>query len=284
MKIASYRVGDRETYGVVKLNDDSVSDLRKVLPPTHRTLRDVLALNALDEVRNVGRERKDYVLDEITFLPVIPNPDKILAVALNYDDHIAETGRDKTANPAWFIRVAASQVGHQQPVIMPKVSDNLDFECELAAIIGKGGHAIPVEEALEHVAGYSCYLDGSVRDWQRHTRQITAGKNFNSTGGFGPWMVTTDSIPDPQVLDLSTRLNGRVMQHGNTKDMVFSVAELIAYCSTWTTLEPGDVIVTGTPGGVGFKRNPPVFMQVGDVVEIDVEKIGTLTHRIEREL
>ena len=284
MKIASYRVGDRETYGVVKLNDDSVSDLRKVLPPTHRTLRDVLALNALDEVRNVGRERKDYVLDEITFLPVIPNPDKILAVALNYDDHIAETGRDKTANPAWFIRVAASQVGHQQPVIMPKVSDNLDFECELAAIIGKGGHAIPVEEALEHVAGYSRYLDGSVRDWQRHTRQITAGKNFNSTGGFGPWMVTTDSIPDPQVLDLSTRLNGRVMQHGNTKDMVFSVAELIAYCSTWTTLEPGDVIVTGTPGGVGFKRNPPVFMQVGDVVEIDVEKIGTLTHRIEREL
>ncbi len=282
MKIASYRVGDRETYGVVKLNDDSVSDLRKVLPPTHRTLRDVLALNALDEVRNVGRERKDYALDEITFLPVIPNPDKILAVALNYDDHIAETGRDKTANPAWFIRVAASQVGHQQPVIMPRVSDNLDFECELAAIIGKGGHAIPVEEALEHVAGYSCYLDGSVRDWQRHTRQITAGKNFNSTGGFGPWMVTTDSIPDPQVLDLSTRLNGRVMQHGNTKDMVFSVAELIAYCSTWTTLEPGDVIVTGTPGGVGFKRNPPVFMKVGDVVEIVVEKVGTLVHDIER--
>ena len=283
MKIVSYRVEDRETYGVVV--DDSVVDLRKRLPPTHRTLRDVLTLNALDEVRNAAEgQTGDHSLDEITFLPVSPNPDKILAVALNYDDHIAETGRDKTANPAWFIRVAASQVGHQQPVIMPKVSDNLDFECELAAIIGKGGHSIPATDALEHVVGYSCYLDGSVRDWQRHTRQITAGKNFNSTGGFGPWMVTADEIPDPQVLDLSTRLNGRVMQHGNTKDMVFSVAELIAYCSTWTTLEPGDVIVTGTPGGVGFKRTPPVFMQVGDVVEIIVENIGTLTHRIEREL
>ena len=281
MKLVSYRMADRESYGAVV--GDSVVDLQTRLPKTHRTLRDVLRLNALDEIRPaLEGQTGDCSLSDISFLPVIPNPDKILAVALNYDDHIAETGRDKTANPAWFIRVAASQVGHRQPVIMPKVSDNLDFECELAAIIGKGGHAISAASALQHVAGYSCYLDGSVRDWQRHTRQITAGKNFNFTGGFGPWLVTADEIPDPQVLDLSTRLNGNVMQQGNTRDMVFSVAELIEYCSTWTTLEPGDVIVTGTPGGVGFKRNPPVFMKVGDVVEIMVEKVGTLVHHIER--
>ena len=281
MRLVSYRIGDRESYGAV--TGDLVIDLRTRMPEACRTLRDVLSLDALGDVRRAAEgQTGDHAVADISFLPVIPNPDKILAVALNYDDHIAETGRDKTANPAWFVRVAASQVGHQQPVIMPKVSDNLDFECELAAIIGKGGHAIPAATALQHVAGYSCYLDGSVRDWQRHTRQITAGKNFNFTGGFGPWLVTADEIPDPQVLDLSTRLNGNVMQQGNTRDMVFSVAELIEYCSTWTTLEPGDVIVTGTPGGVGFKRNPPVFMKVGDVVEIMVEKVGTLVHHIER--
>lgn len=280
MKIASYNIDGAESFGVV--TGDRVVDLRKRLPNRYRTLRDLIADDALAQAREaVDGEGGDHALANITFLPVIPYPEKILVVALNYDDHIAETGRAKTQHPAWFIRVPPSQCGHRQPLLMPPVSDNFDFEGELAAIIGKGGHAIPAASALEHVAGYSCYFDGSIRDWQRHTRQITSGKNFNRTGGFGPWMVTADEIPDPQALELTTRLNGNVEQHASTGQMVFTVAQLIEYCSTWTTLVPGDVIVTGTPGGVGFKRTPPLFMKVGDSVEVEIEKVGTLEHRVE---
>ena len=205
-------------------------------------------------------------------------------MALNYDDHIAETGRDKTANPAWFIRVAASQVGHQQPVIMPKVSDNLDFECEVAAIIGKGGHSIPATEALEHVAGYSCYLDGSVRDWQRHTRQITAGKNFNSTGGFGPWMVTAEEFPDFDRLSLQTRVNGEVRQSDTTENMVFNFEYLLPYLSTFMELKPGDMIATGTPTGAGTFFDPHKWLEPGDVVEVEVGGIGTLRNTVVDEI
>ena len=277
MKIASYSVDGDASFGVV--TGDRIVDLRSRLPERYETLRDVIAADALDEARRAADGQPgDHALADIVFLPVIPHPDKILAVALNYDDHIAETGRSKTEHPAWFIRVPPSQCGHRQPLLMPVVSDNFDFEGELAAIIGTGGRAIPAASALDHVAGYSCYFDGSIRDWQRHTRQITSGKNFDRTGGFGPWMVTADEVPDPQALELTTRLNGKVEQHANTGQMVFSVAQLIEYCSTWTTLVPGDVIVTGTPGGVGFKRTPPLFMKVGDEVEVEIERVGTLQH------
>ena len=277
MKIASYSVDGVASFGVV--TGDRIVDLRSRLSERYETLRDVIAADALDEARRAADGQPgDHALADIVFLPVIPHPDKILAVALNYDDHIAETGRSKTEHPAWFIRVPPSQCGHRQPLLMPVVSDNFDFEGELAAIIGTGGRAIPAASALDHVAGYSCYFDGSIRDWQRHTRQITSGKNFDRTGGFGPWMVTADEVPDPQALELTTRLNGKVEQHANTGQMVFSVAQLIEYCSTWTTLVPGDVIVTGTPGGVGFKRTPPLFMKVGDEVEVEIESIGTLQH------
>jgi 2-keto-4-pentenoate hydratase/2-oxohepta-3-ene-1,7-dioic acid hydratase in catechol pathway len=265
------------SFGVV--TGERIVDLRSRLSERYETLRDVIAADALDEARRAADGQPgDHALADIVFLPVIPHPEKILAVALNYDDHIAETGRPKTENSAWFIRVPPSQCGHRQPLLMPSVSDNFDFEGELAAIIGTGGRAIPAASALNHVAGYSCYFDGSIRDWQRHTRQITSGKNFDRTGGFGPWMVTADEVPDPQALELTTRLNGKVEQHANTGQMVFSVAQLIEYCSTWTTLVPGDVIVTGTPGGVGFKRTPPLFMKVGDEVEVEIESIGTLQH------
>ena len=277
MKIASYSVDGDASFGVV--TGDRIVDLRSRLPERYETLRDVIAADALDEARRAADGQPgDHALADIVFLPVIPHPEKILAVALNYDDHIAETGRPKTENPAWFIRVPPSQGGHRQPLLMPSVSDNFDFEGELAAIIGTGGRAIPAASALNHVAGYSCYFDGSIRDWQRHTRQITSGKNFDRTGGFGPWMVTADEVPDPQALELTTRLNGKVEQHANTGQMVFSVAQLIEYCSTWSTLVPGDVIVTGTPGGVGFKRTPPLFMKVGDEVEVEIERVGTLQH------
>ena len=277
MKIASYSVDGDASFGVV--TGDRIVDLRSRLSERYETLRDVIAADALDEARRAADGQPgDHALADIVFLPVIPHPEKILAVALNYDDHIAETGRSKTEHPAWFIRVPPSQCGHRQPLLMPVVSDNFDFEGELAAIIGTGGRAIPAASALDHVAGYSCYFDGSIRDWQRHTRQITSGKNFDRTGGFGPWMVTADEVPDPQALELTTRLNGKVEQHANTGQMVFSVAQLIEYCSTWTTLVPGDVIVTGTPGGVGFKRTPPLFMKVGDEVEVEIERVGTLQH------
>jgi 2-keto-4-pentenoate hydratase/2-oxohepta-3-ene-1,7-dioic acid hydratase in catechol pathway len=191
-----------------------------------------------------------------------------------------ETGRDKTENPALFIRVAESQVGHNQPIVMPPESTNLDYEGEIAVIIGKSGRRVLQEKSWQHVAGYACYNDGSIRDWQRHTLQWTAGKNFSRTGGFGPWMVTRSEIGDGEELTLETRLNGEVMQHATTGQMIHRIPRLINYISTFTTLEPGDVIVTGTPGGVGARRNPPVWMKPGDKVEIEVSKVGVLVNTI----
>jgi 2-keto-4-pentenoate hydratase/2-oxohepta-3-ene-1,7-dioic acid hydratase in catechol pathway len=166
---------------------------------------------------------------------------------------------------------------------LPNESTELDYEGELAVVIGTGGRRIPVEKALDHVVGYSCYNDGSIRDWQRHTSQFTPGKNFPHTGSFGPWLVTTDEIPDPSSLTLTTRLNGEVMQYATTDMMIFTIPELINYISTFTSLEPGDVIVSGTPGGVGSRRDPPIFMQSGDRVEVEISSIGVLANPIELE-
>jgi len=216
----------------------------------------------------------------MTFLPVIPNPGKIICVGLNYEEHRVETGRDKTESPALFIRVPESQVGHHQPIVMPPESTHLDYEGEIAVIIGKPGRRISQEKSWQHVAGYACYNDGSIRDWQRHTLQWTAGKNFRRTGGFGPWMTTRGEIKDGEELTLETRLNGQVMQHATTEQMIHRIPRLINYISTFTTLEPGDVIVTGTPGGVGARRDPPVWMKAGDTVEIEVSKVGVLVNTI----
>jgi 2-keto-4-pentenoate hydratase/2-oxohepta-3-ene-1,7-dioic acid hydratase in catechol pathway len=180
-----------------------------------------------------------------------------------------------------FVRFADTQMGHEQPGWVPGVSRQVDYEGELAVVIGKPGRFIAPENALEHVAGYSCYNDISVRDWQQHTTQFTPGKNFPHTGAFGPWLVTADELPDPAGLELTTRLNGTVMQHAYTRDLIFPVHELIAYCSGFTALGTGDVIVTGTPGGVGFRRNPPVFLKAGDVVEVEISSVGLLRTPIE---
>ncbi len=175
-------------------------------------------------------------------------------------------------------------MGHRQPAIIPRVSTEIDYEGELAVVIGKAGRYISKQRALSHVAGYSCYNDISVRDWQRHTTQFGPGKNFPSTGGFGPALVTADEIPDPQNLELTTRLNGEVVQHANTGQMIFSVADLIEYCSSFTALIPGDVIATGTPGGVGMKRNPPLYMKPGDKVDVIISSIGTLQLELTQEM
>lgn len=279
MKLATYRTAAGAGYGVV--TDQGIVDLSRRIGARYSDLRALLAAGAFDEARAAARNVKpDLRQDQITFLPVIPNPDKIVCAGLNYEEHRIEANRGKTENPVLFLRVPGSQVGHNQPIIRPRESDKLDYEGEIAVIIGMEGRRIAEARAYEHIAGYSCYNDGSVRDWQRHTVQWTAGKNFEATGGFGPWMVTSDEIPPGTVLALATRLNGRQMQHASTEMMIFSIPRLIAYISCFTTLLPGDVIVTGTPGGVGFKRTPPVWMKPGDRIEVEVSGVGTLVNSV----
>ena len=278
MKLATVRTSRGPTYGIV--TNKGFVDLGARLGSRYPDLKSLIAARAFAEAQKLVAEKPDFPLAELTWLPVIPNPGKILCVGLNYQEHVAETGRDNTEQPAFFIRVAESQVGHQQPLLRPKESTHLDFEAEIAVIIGKAGRRIPQSEAWDYVAGYSCYNDGSVRDWQRHTVQWTAGKNFAQTGAFGPWMVTADEIPPNTKLTLSCRLNDERMQHATTDHMIFKIPKLIEYCSTWTPLSPGDVLVTGTPGGVGSRRSPPIWMKVGDRVEIEIDKVGVLENTI----
>ncbi|MCD0503423.1 fumarylacetoacetate hydrolase family protein [Bordetella petrii] len=219
-------------------------------------------------------------LDRIQYLPTIVAPGKILCVGLNYGRHVAETGRELPAHPSLFVRFADSLVGHQCPVWRPAASAKLDFEGELAVVIGKGGRHIPAARALEHVAGYTCMAENSVRDFQKHNAQVTPGKNFERSGALGPWLVTADEIPDPTVLRVITRLNGEVMQDGQADDLIFPIPELIAYISSFTPLAPGDVIATGTPEGVGARRTPPVFMAAGDVLEVEIPGIGRLSNPV----
>jgi len=279
MKLTSFARDGAPSWGAVV--DGGIVDLGKAMGGKYPTLRSAIEGNALKEAAAAADGAKpDATIDEVTLLPVIPDPDKILCVGLNYKSHIEETGRSDSDYPTIFTRFTNTQVGHRQPMIRPKDSTAYDYEGELALIIGTGGRHISEADALKHIAGYACYNDGSIRDWQRHTSQFTPGKNFPGTGGFGPWMVTADEIPDPASMHLVTRLNGEVLQDATTDLLVFTVPVLINYISTFTELVPGDVVVTGTPGGVGFKRNPPVFMKAGDTVEIEIDKIGILSNPI----
>jgi 2-keto-4-pentenoate hydratase/2-oxohepta-3-ene-1,7-dioic acid hydratase in catechol pathway len=279
MKLASYLLDGRPSYGVIEGN--GVVDLGRRIGAKYPDLRALITANALDEAKRAAAGAKaDASFDPLTHLPVIPNPDKIVCVGLNYEEHRVETNRDKTENPALFLRVPGSQLGHRQPMPRPRESKMFDYEGEIAVIIGTGGRRIPESDAWRHIVGYACYNDGSVRDWQRHTVQWTAGKNFARTGPFGPWMVTADEIPPNTILTLVTRLNGTEMQRATTEMMIFKIPRLINYISTFTELVPGDVIVTGTPGGVGSRRTPPVWMNPGDKVEIDIDKVGVLVNTI----
>jgi len=278
MRLASFRTAQGASYGAV--TNQGIVDLGRRLGNRYADLRTLLERNGLEEARKAAGAAADYKESDVTWLPVIPNPGKIVCVGLNYEEHRQETGRDKTEQPALFLRLAESQVGHRQPILRPRESKNLDYEAEIAVVIGRAGRRISQKDSWNHIAGYSCYNDGSVRDWQRHTIQWTAGKNFASTGGFGPWMVTADEIPAGALLTLSCRLNGERMQHATTEQMIFKIPKLIEYISSFTTLLPGDVIVTGTPGGVGARRNPPVWMKPGDTVEIEIDKVGVLVNSI----
>lgn len=275
MKLASYIHKGKRSYGIVTA--EGVVDLGKRLGDRYIDLKALLQGNGLTEARCYLSNSIDMLIDEITFLPVIEQPGKILCVGMNYSAKREEFDQHNPA-PTLFVRFPDSQTGHKSPVIKPRHSSEFDYEGELAVIIGKGGENLGREVALGYVAGYSCYMDGSVRDWQ-HT-WYTAGKNWRQTGAFGPWMVTADEIPNPHQLAIRTWLNGSMVQEDNTSSMIHKVAELIEYISTFTYLSPGDVIITGSPGGVGKKRNPQLFMKEGDCIEVEIENIGRLSNRI----
>ncbi|VTU31072.1 Ureidoglycolate lyase [Variovorax sp. PBL-H6] len=283
MKLLSFVHQGRETWGAVV--GDGVVDLGKAYPH-HASLADYIASG---EYRNAAQHVEgrsvDAKLADIAFLPVIPRPEKVVCAVRNYMDHHQEVlaagmQRELSEQPPIFLRVWRSQCAHNAPIVRPHVSESLDWEGELAVIIGKSGRNIAEADAFDHVAGYSCYNDGSVREWQFHAKQIASGKNFESTGGFGPWMVTADEIEPGRALKLETRLNGEVVQSSHTGHMIFSVPKLIAYASTIFTLVPGDVIATGTPAGVGWSRKPQRFMKPGDVCEVEIEGIGVLRNPI----
>src|SRR5580698_8983466 len=234
-----------------------------------RAGRDLLPMQAID-------------LSAVRILPPVPRPPKILCVGLNYDDHLEESRLKKPVYPEIFARFATSLIAHQEPIRRPPESTALDYEAELAVVIGKPGRRIPQERALDHVAGYSLFNDASVRDFQLRTPQWTMGKNFDGTGSFGPWLVTPDAVPTgASGLRIQGRLNGRVMQDARTDQLIFSVPTLIAMISVAMTLQQGDVIITGTPGGVGAARKPPVYMQPGDIFEVEIEGLGVLTNSVQ---
>ncbi len=284
MKLLSFVQHGRETWGAVVGTDD-VIDLGSVMPQ-YPALIDYIASGAyLNAAKDVMGKQPTAKIAEITFLPVITKPEKIVCAVRNYMDHHNEVlaagmHRELSEQPPIFLRVWRSQVAHGQAIVLPKVSESLDWEGELAVIIGKSGRNISESQAFDHVAGYSCYNDGSIREWQFHAKQIASGKNFENTGGFGPWMVTADEIKPNQQLKLEVRLNGEVMQSSHTGHMIFPIAKLISYASTIFTLVPGDVIITGTPAGVGWSRKPPRYMKAGDICEVEIEGVGKLINPI----
>ena len=273
MRLTSYELDGRPTYGL--LSGDRVHEADATFRDRYKDLRAVIAAGAESELGN-SVAGDGHVLSRVRFLPVIPNANKILCVGVNYRPHIEEMGREVPDFPVVFIRFDDSLVGHGEPILRPTASLQFDFEGELAVIIGKRARHVTAQSALDHVAGYCCFMDGSIRDWQRHTPQFTAGKNFNQSGAMGPCMVTADEIPDPSVLELTTRVNGDLVQKGRTGELVFDVPRLIEYCSTFAELMPGDVIATGTPGGVGAARTPPMWLKPGDTVDVEISGIGVL--------
>jgi 2-keto-4-pentenoate hydratase/2-oxohepta-3-ene-1,7-dioic acid hydratase in catechol pathway len=275
MKFITYQSGNTKGWGVV--NGDQVVDLTSLAPDLKAFVASGMPMPAtLPKSRSVA-------LDKITYLPPITDPDKVICIRLNYLSHVKEGGREPVAYPTIFMRYPNSHVGHMQPIIRPKASERLDYEGELAVIIGKTCRHVARSDAFSVVAGYSCYNDGSVRDWQRHSTQFGPGKNFYHSGSFGPWLVTPDEFGDPGKSTLMTRLNGVEVQHAPVSDLIFDIPALIEYCSTFTVLEPGDVIVTGTAEGVGAYRTPPLWMKPGDSVEVELTGVGILRNPIEQE-
>ena len=279
MKLISFtRLGE---VGFGALIDDGVVDLTNQLDYGVDGIKEAIESDLLYTAEEYLEGRSpNFAMSDVTLLPVIPNPSKIICIGLNYENHRKETKRPDVEHPTIFVRYADSQVAHGQALIKPKSTERFDYEGEMAVIIGDGGRNIPEESALEHVAGFACYNDGSVRNWQRHTSQFTPGKTFPGTGAFGPYMVTPDEVGDYTKLPIQTRLNGEIMQDAKLSDLIFPVPRLINYVSQFTPLAAGDVIVSGTPGGVGDKREPPVYMVPGDLVEVEIGILGILANPV----
>ncbi|MGI9235583.1 MAG: fumarylacetoacetate hydrolase family protein [Woeseiaceae bacterium] len=277
MSLVSFERQGQRRFGVAI--EGGVREASDLLRGRFADLRSVIEAGACDELRD-DTGGAEHGPDEVRFLPVIPNPDKILCVGVNYRPHIAEMGRDIPDHPVVFVRFPGSLVGHRESIVRPAVSEQFDFEGELAVVIGRRARHVSRASALDYVAGYCCFMDGSIRDWQRHTPQFTPGKNFHRSGSMGPGLVSGDDIGDPSTLRLTTRVNGETMQQGKVADLVFDIPHLIAYCSTFAELLPGDVIATGTPGGVGAARKPPVWLHDGDRVEVEIPGIGLLRNAV----
>lgn len=274
MKLVSFVYGHQSGWGV--LDAEGLRDASAIAPSIKAMLRGP----GLTAVTAALSQLPSIEVTQVRYLPVIPDAEKIYCVGINYAGHIEETGMPKPNYPMIFTRYADTQVGHGQPLLVPGVSHRFDYEGELAVIIGRTARHVSAAQALSYVAGYSCYNDASVRDWQVHTSQFTPGKNFPASGGFGPTLVTADEIPDPSLLRLTTELNGVVMQDAPVSDLVFDVPRLIEYISTFSQLNPGDVIVTGTPSGAGAFRTPRVWLQAGDEVRVNISGLGTLVNPV----
>jgi 2-keto-4-pentenoate hydratase/2-oxohepta-3-ene-1,7-dioic acid hydratase in catechol pathway len=290
MKFVSYRIGTEGRYGVMM--DCGVYDLSQRIGTRYPDLRAFIGApdwrHLAEAAMAEGKPNHDY--DSLSLVSVIPNPEKIVCVALNFHDHVAEAnkalpgGREVPKYPMCFARFPDTLVGHRADIVRPRVSTRLDYEAELLVVMGKATPKyVSKADALHYVFGYSALNEGSIRDYQFHSRQLTPGKNFEWSGSSGPWIVTADEVPDPQQLDIEFRLNGERLQRANSNDMIFSVADLIAYITQWLPLKPGDLIGTGTMGGVGFTREPPIFMKPGDRAEVIISGIGTLSNGIRDE-
>lgn len=283
MRYVSFEAEGRASYGIVA--DRGIHDLGARIGSVIPDLKSYLKASELGLVSSAtANASADYAVGDIAYLPPITEPGKIICVGLNYEGHRLETGRPKQTYPTLFARFADTLIGHGVAIRRPPVSEALDYEGELAVVIGRSGFRISQSEAASYVAGYSCFNDASLRDFQNHTHQFMPGKNFPATGAFGPDLVTPDEVGELDNLKIETRLNGVVVQQAKLEELLFSVDDLIAYVSIFTALSPGDVLVTGTPGGVGFKRTPPLFMKPGDVVEVEIDKVGQLRNEIAEEL
>ena len=283
MNFISFLNNNEESFGIVFNN--KVTDLTGQINNI-KSLKELIQFNCLEEGRSYAKNNHgDIDINSIKLLPVIPNPSKIICVGLNYHEHVKETEKTIADNPVTFQRFNDSQVAHMENMIIPKASDNLDFEGEMALIMKDSESHLSEDDALKYIAGYSCYNDGSVRDWQRHTKSTFGmGKNFKKTGSFGPHMVLAQDIDDYKQLTIKTYLNGEMMQSASLSQLIFDLPFLISYVSKALPWRAGDVLVTGTPGGVGFKRNPPIYLKEGDKVDITISEIGTLSNTLQNEV
>jgi 5-carboxymethyl-2-hydroxymuconate isomerase len=282
MRLLSYTANGKDSWGAVK--GDGIVDLGARLRTRHASLREAIAQDGLPKLRDeTERASTDISLVGIRYRIPVPDAERILCIGVNYADRNAEY-KDGTAAqqyPSMFFRTRESLVGHHEPILRPPESDQLDYEGEIALVIGKGGRRIPKAEATKHIFGLSCFQEGTIRDWTRHGKfNVTQGKNFDATGAMGPWLVTADEIADYTDLTVSTFVNGERRQHDTTANLMYGFADLIAYVSTFMTLLPGDVISTGTPTGAGVRFDPPIWLKAGDTVEVEAAGMGRLSNRV----